>query len=101
MWRVVFDGSGDEGLFGINAALAHALPPGTASVLNAPLLDDRPSWRVVIAYFGLDDPSSEPKYEQAVRIYDNGVIDELLLGYRNFTLHARLIDLESLPAPDC
>ena len=100
VWRIVFDGSGEEGLFGINAALAQAIPAETAASLDDPLLKP-PSWRLLIAYFGMDEEATEPRYEQEMRLFENGVVDELLLDYGDFTLDATLVDLEALPAPGC
>ena len=100
-WREVFDGSGEEGLFGINVALARAIEPGSPTSLDSPLLVDVPSWQVGIAYFGMGEEASEPEYEQEMRLFANGVVDELLLDYGDFTLDARLADLQDSPAPDC
>jgi len=101
LWKVMFDGSGEEGLFGINAALAQSLPAGTKASLKHPLLDETPSWRVLVAYFGLKDVAAEPEYEQEMRLFANGVVDELLLDYGDFTLDAELVDLVALPPPAC
>ncbi|MCG8355420.1 MAG: cell envelope integrity EipB family protein [Kiloniellales bacterium] len=101
LWRVVFDGSGEEGLFGINAVMAQSLPPEAETSLESPLIDDQPSWRLLVAYFGMEAEATEPQYEQAMRIFANGVVDELLLDYGDFTLDASLADLTALPAPGC
>ena len=100
-WRVVFDGSGEEGLFGINVALARALGEESPPSLDSPLISDRPSWHVALAYFGMGEDATEPEYEQEMRLFANGVVDELLLDYGDFTLDARLANLEESPAPDC
>ena len=102
LWRTVFDGSGDDGgLYGVNVALAAAMPPGAALSLDAPLLHEAPSWRVVVAYFDPEDESAPPAFEQQLRLFANGVVDELVLDYGDFTLDAELVDLEPLPPPDC
>ena len=101
LWRVVFDGSGDEGLYGINVALARDLPPGLDASIDSPLLRGLPSWRVGVAYFGMESEAAEPEFEQDMRLFSNGVVDELLLDYGDFTLDGALADLVELPAPDC
>ena len=101
LWRVVFDGSGDEGLYGINVALARDLPPEMKATIDSPLVRDLRSWRVGVAYFGMDSDSAEPEFEQEMRLFPNGVVDQLLLDYGEFTLDASLADLQELPAPDC
>ena len=101
LWRVVFDGSGDEGLYGINVALARSLPPDLKASIDTPLVRGLPSWRVGVAYFGMESDAAEPEFEQEMRLFANGVVDNLLLDYGDFTLDAALADLEELPAPDC
>ncbi len=101
IWRVVFDGSGEEGLFGINAALAHTMPSEAKTSIDDPLLTEQPSWRLLVAYFGMDEEASEPQYEQEMRLFGNGIVDELLLDYGDFTLDASLVDVEALPPAGC
>ncbi len=101
LWRVVFDGSGEEGLFGINAALAHSMPSQSKTSIDDPLLTEQPSWRLLVAYFGMDEEASEPQYEQEMRLFGNGIVDELLLDYGDFTLDASLVDVEALPPAGC
>ena len=101
IWRVVFDGSGEEGLFGINAALAHSMPSEAETSIDDPLLTEQPSWRLLVAYFGMDEEASEPQYEQEMRLFGNGIVDELLLDYGDFTLDASLVDVEALPPAGC
>ena len=102
VWRQVFDGSGEEGgLYGINAAMSSALKPEKHQRLDSPLLQDKKSWRLHLAYFGADENVSVPEHEQIFRIYANGIVDELLLDYGDFTLRADLLTLDALPAPQC
>jgi len=98
LWRIVFDGSGDEGLFGVSAAIS---PLSAASGQDRPLLKGQESWRVDLAYFGLDTIAAEPEHEQRLRLYANGVVDELLLDYGDFVLRADLAELEGLPELEC
>ncbi|MGF1608203.1 MAG: EipB family protein [Kiloniellales bacterium] len=102
LWRTVFDGSGDSnGLYGVNVALAAAVPPGAELSLDVPLVQDVPSWRLVVAYFDPEDETAPPSFEQQLRLFANGVVDELVLDYGEFTLDAELADLQPLPPPDC
>ena len=100
LWREVFDGAGDEGLFGINAAVLQAMPSELES-FDSPLIEGVPSWRVQLAYYPENDQASEPNYQQGQRLYANGVVDELEFDYSDFTLSAKLQSLEALPAADC
>jgi len=101
LWRTVFDGSGDDGRFGVNAALTEALAADARKNFESPLLRDQKSWRLRLAYFGMDETVSEPEHEQALRIYANGIVDELLLDYGDFVLRADLELLEALAPLDC
>lgn len=101
VWRMVFDGSGDEGLFGVNAAISQSLEAGSAVDFDSPLIQGQASWRLHLAYFGPDESVSEPEHEQRLRLFENGVVDELLLDYGDFALIARLQALEPLPDPKC
>jgi hypothetical protein len=101
LWRSVFDGSGDDGAFGVNAALTEALAADAPKGFESPLLRAQASWRLRLAYFGMDETVSEPEHEQAVRLYANGIVDEMLLDYGDFVLRADLGVLEALPPLDC
>jgi hypothetical protein len=101
VWSLVFDGTGEEGLMGISAALSSELPPGSPTQLASPLLHGQKSWQFSLAYYELDAARAEPEQEQALRLYANGVSDELRLDYGDFVLNADLTDLTALPAPDC
>jgi hypothetical protein len=101
LWRTVFDGSGDDGRFGVNAVLGEALAADAPKGFESPLLRDQESWRLRLAYFGMDETVSEPEHEQALRLYANGVVDEMLLDYGDFVLRAELSLLEALPEIEC
>jgi hypothetical protein len=101
LWRSVFDGSGDDGRFGVNAALIETLAADAPKAFESPLLRDQESWRLRLAYFGMDETVSEPEHEQALRLYANGIVDEMLLDYGDFVLRADLGVLEALPEIEC
>ncbi len=101
LWVTVFDGSGDTGLFGVNAALSQTLPAEAPNRFESPLLRGQASWRLHLAYFGMDETIAEPEHEQALRLYANGVVDEMLLDYGDFVLRADLGVLEALPELEC
>jgi hypothetical protein len=101
LWRDVFDGSGDDGAFGVNAALIETLAPDAPKKFDSPLLRSQASWRLRLAYFGMDETVSEPEHEQGLRLYANGIVDEMLLDYGDFVLRADLQVLEALPEFDC
>lgn len=101
LWRMVFDGSGEEGLFGVSAALSQRLPAGTATQIDSPLVSEVHSWQLSLAFYGVDESNAEPDQEQRVRLFANGVVDEMRLHYGDFVLDADLTSIEPLPEPDC
>lgn len=101
-WTTQFDGTGeDDGLAGVSAALVAALPPEEAGIIESPLLEGQPSWRIAMAYFGMGQGEAEPNQEQHLRIYKNGVVDFFSIDYGTFAFDAELIELEEYPKPDC
>ena len=101
LWTQVFDGSGGEGPFGVSAVLSRRLPPGAPVQLASPLLSDVPSWRVSLAYYGPEPDGLAPEQEQNLRLFANGVVDEMQFDYGDFALAADLAELTPLPRPDC
>ncbi|MGD1878979.1 MAG: EipB family protein [Kiloniellaceae bacterium] len=101
VWTLVFDGSGDEGLFGVSAALSRRQGPDAPTRLSSTLLDGVPSWQVNLAFYGADPAEVEPEQEQGLRLFANGVVDEMRLDYGEFVLDADLSDLIPLPSPNC
>jgi hypothetical protein len=78
----------------------HARPsaePGTAA------LSGLVSWPVSLAYY---KPSSRrdfglPEHEVSFRLYENGVVSDVILGYRDHALKGTLVRYEPLPATPC
>ena len=102
LWRTVFDGSGESGLFGISAALVEAVEPETGVAEGLKAIEGQPSWRLRLAFFDLGGPeAAEPQQEQALRIYRNGVLDELVLEFPEFSVRAVLEELEPLAPSGC
>jgi hypothetical protein len=101
LWRTVFDATGGNPLFGVNAAVARSFPSDSPPSFDSPLLKGLPSWRMRLAYFGPDEQKAEPDHEQVQRIYANGVVDEVRFEYPDFALSASLERLDALPPPDC
>ncbi len=100
-WRVMFDGFGDAELQGVGAAMIGPVAPGEVPSLDSALLADLPSWRIRLAFFPLSRRTPEPDREQGFRVFANGVVDELVIDYGDFTIDAALEAISPLPAPNC
>jgi hypothetical protein len=105
--RTLFDGTGTDGPFDVNAVIGKAMaanasprPAGGNSAINAALLAV-PSWRMEMAFFLVGSKEPTPDYEVALRYYLNGVAEEVIQSFGNFSLKGTLQQLEPLPKPDC
>ena len=101
--RTLFDGTGTDQTFAVNAVIGKARPgmlPPAIKGINGGLLAS-PSWPMQMAFFPDGSNEPEPDYEVAVRYYQNGVADEVLQSFGNFSLRGTLESLETLPKPDC
>jgi EipB-like len=96
--RVVFDGSDAQGPYDVNALIgrSHAMPANTAS----PLLDS-PSWPMSLAFFPLESKDSTPDFEMRLDYHGNGVAQNIIQAFKNFSLEGRLETIEPLPRRGC
>jgi len=103
----LFDGSGTDGAYDVGVSLGREVPANsnvspseTNKDVDASLLSSL-SWRLQMAYFlqGATDPT--PDYESAMRLYQNGVAEEVLQSFGNFSMRGTLTKLRALPKPNC
>jgi EipB-like len=93
-----FDGATPDGPQDVNVVIGAKVKPQDKPI--SPLLG-RPSWPIHIAYFDTASPKPDPDYEVALKLYDNGIADEFVLDYGDFTVMAKLERIESLTRPGC
>jgi len=103
--RTLFDGTGTDNTFEVSAIIGKAAAaagqnPPEASGINRTLLAAT-SWPMQMAFFPDGSADPEPDYEVGVRYYQNGVADDVLQSFGNFSLKGTLEKLEALPKPDC
>lgn len=101
VWRILFDGFGDDDLQGVSAAMVQAVAAGESASIESALIAGQPSWRVRLAYFPLDRRTPEPDREQGFRVFANGVVDEMVIDYGDFTIDGALENLTPLGQPGC
>lgn len=97
--RVVFDGSGTDGAFDVNAVIGPRKAP-SAEDAGTPLTN-QPSWRMNMAFFPVAAQVATPEYEVGLRYFTSGVAKDVVQSFGDFALRARLDKLEPLPKPDC
>jgi hypothetical protein len=98
--RLVFDGMGEEGAFQVNAVLTPARDRPDAGKAAARLAG-LATFNATIAYFETGAAEAEPKHEMAMRMFANGVADDLVIDFEQFTVRAVLEQVDMLPVPDC
>jgi hypothetical protein len=94
----LFDGTSDEG-----AQDTTTIVTGWAAAQGQPrfpLLANQASGRMRIAFFARGDATggaSAPDYEVGLRYFENGVADELVMDFGEFTVTGRLLELTPIP----
>lgn len=96
----LFDGTKLDGLVLLSAVIGEGRPAAAAGDARDPLLAG-PSWPVRLAFFENGEENEEPEYEMSIRIYDNGVVDAMLIDYGDFAVRAVLEQIDALGRPDC
>lgn len=101
--RVVFDGSGAEGPYEVNAVIGNVRdasgvgkPAGAASPLVA-----APTWPMRIAFFPISSLEASPEFEMMLGYHPNGVAHEIEQRFKSFSLKGRLDTIEALPRRSC
>lgn len=94
----LFDGTSDEGAQDTTTIVAGwGATPGQP---RFPLLANQASGRMRIAFFergAATGGASAPDYEVGLRYFENGVADELVMDFGEFTVTGRLLDLTPVP----
>lgn len=100
----IFDGSDAEGPSEVNAfigkkvdAMARITPSGAI----APSLINTPAWNVRLAFFPLKSTEADSDYEMDVVMHENGVISDMYVEYKDFSVTQRLVALERLTGETC
>jgi hypothetical protein len=99
-WSEVFDGSDEQGLFGVGVIMGKRTDAPTDEKTPKDLAGV-PSWRLGLAFFPHGSKELEPEHEQNLRLYRNGVAEDLVLQYGDFAVRTVLKQLEKLPPPGC
>lgn len=91
----LYDGGPAEELYEVSMVVGKEVPAGQD--LADPALSGLRSWEANAAFFQLDSELSEPDQEQSFRLFENGVIDRLILDMGDFAIEGRLSDYQELP----
>ncbi len=95
----IFDGTSADGAQETTTILAPW--QGPAAMPEAPSLSALGSARMRIAFFETDAEQAggarTPSYEVSLRYFENGVADDLIMDFGDFTVRAKLMKLEEAP----
>lgn len=105
VWRILFDGTTNEGPYGVSAVIgkprtAKTLEQRKAQRLLGKLGKDN-FWSVKLAFFPNASRTPEPEYELAVGMHPNSVARWLVMDYGSFVIDAKLAKIEVLPKASC
>jgi hypothetical protein len=90
----LFDGTDDDGFeYSSIAVLDWKQPFAT----DHPILNALPSTRVRIAFFDHASEASTPTYEVAMRYWENGIADAMIMDFGDFVMRAKLTELTPIP----
>jgi hypothetical protein len=98
--RHVFDGATAEGAVLVSAVIGPKIEPDPEIAKKSPLLN-RPGWRVRLAFFPADPKEEKPDYELGMLLLDNGISRAMTIDYGDYTVRAKLDDIEGLGKPHC
>jgi len=98
--RQVFDGATDENAVQVSAVIGTKVAADPVSVILRPLLE-RAGWRIRLAFFPVDAKAEEPDYELGMDLLDNGVSRDMVIDYGDYSIRAKLDDIEALGKPSC
>jgi hypothetical protein len=98
--RLIFDGATDDNAVQVSAVIGGKLTADPAAATRSPLLE-RPGWRVRLAFFPVDASAEKPDYELGMRLLDNGVSQDMVIDYGEYSIRAKLDDIEPLSKPNC
>jgi len=98
--RQVFDGATAENAVQVSAVIGPKVEADADSGKKSPLLQ-HPGWRVRLAFFPADPNAEKPEYELGMRLLDNGVSQDMVIDYGDYSIRAKLDDIEALPKPQC
>jgi EipB-like len=98
MSRLVFDGMSGDGLFDVSAVIGRPGRPGRTP--PAPLVGLR-AWPAQVAFFAHGATGAEPDHEVGLKLYENGVTDEMTLDFGPFRVRATIRALEMAARPTC
>jgi len=95
----LFDGTSDEGPQDTTTIIS-GWSPAAAAQPRFPLLANQGTARMRIAFFergASGSGASAPEYEVGLQYFENGIADDLVMDFGEFSVTGRLLELEPVP----
>jgi hypothetical protein len=99
--RVVFDGASLKNPYFVNAVITRKPAEGLEKLAASTGLPELPSWKIRMAFFLYDADAELPEFEIEALYRADGVADEIVQHFDDFSLRVRLKSIEVLDRPDC
>ena len=99
--RTLFDGSGLDNPFDVNALIGKVKPASLIAVEGGEPFGLARNWSVRMAFFGQKSRALEPKFEMELKYREDGVATRIIQDFEDFSLDAVLDKITKLPKPDC
>lgn len=100
----IFDGSDEEGPAEVTAFIG-APVNGAELVSDAKGIDKSlltgKAWQVRLAFFPLKNEEIDSDYEMDIVLHDNGVISDMYVDYKDFSVTQKLVALERIEPATC
>lgn len=105
VWRILFDGTTNEGPYGVSAVIGKPRTAQTPQQRKAQRLlgklGKNKFWSIKLAFFPTGSRAPAPEYELTVGMHLNSVARWLVMDYGAFVIDAKLAKIETLPKANC
>ncbi len=95
----IFDGSDKDGPLQVTSFIGKPVEKADvikiATGTDNKLLDSQ-AWNMRLAFFPLNSPDAASDYEMSVVFHENGVISDVTIDYKDFSVRQKLVALEKL-----
>lgn len=95
----IFDGSDEEGPVTVNSFIgkseSFSIPEAYKDDIDADLVSAK-SWNIRLAFFPLNKYEVTSDYEMSLLFHENGVISDMVVEYKDFSVVQKLVALEPM-----
>lgn len=104
----MFDGTDDDGPLEVNVFINSASSQTASKAQLSAEIDNTllsgPAWDTRLAFFrvkGERAKSALPAYEMDIKMHENGIVSQIIVGYDKFSVKQELVALSKVSKPEC